>query len=354
MSKPENKGTRTEFKKTNSEHVPLFPPSAAGNKVLGRGLKDLAAIPLAPIFSSPLMDCIQDDVPADIPAVKLPRVVVVASGKGGTGKSFLSVNLACGLGQQDQKVLLIDADFGLANAHLLLGLNPRHDISHLIMGSKTLREVLAPAPCNVTLLSGCSGIAELSALSYEQFRIFVSELRKAEQDFDWIIVDTSAGISPQVMSFVTAAVELIMVVNPEATSMLDAYAMMKTLFLRNPHAEVGFVANRVKDSIMAKEVYKKLNGAAEHYLKKSLVDMGFVVFDAAVGNSITNRRPLLMDEPRSDAAFCLKKIVQKVFESKRKSEQENVESYFVRLQREVAYWQNGRSVRKGANPWLTY
>ena len=276
-----------------------------------------------------------------IAAAKLPRAIVVSSGKGGTGKSFLSVNLACGLGQQDQRVLLIDADFGLANAHLLMGRNPRHDISHLITGRMPIDQILQDCPCNVKLLGGCSGIAELSVLSYDQFCIFVSEALKIEQDFDWIVIDTSAGITPQVLSFVTAARELLVVVNPEATSMLDAYAMLKTLFLRNPDAEVGFIANRVKDSIVAKETYKKLNGAVEHYLNKSLVDTGFIVMDPAVGRSIMHRRPLILDEPSSDAAFCLKKVVQKILQSKRKDKREKSESYFTRLHREVGYWKNG-------------
>ena len=130
-------------------------------------------------------------------------------------------------------------------------------------------------------------------------------------------------------------------VSPEATSMLDAYAMLKTLFLRNPHAEVGLIANRVKDSIMAKETYRKLNGAVENYLKKALVETGYIVMDTAVGRSIMNRRPLILDEPRSDAAFCLKKVVQKILESEPKKRQEQPESYFIRLQREVGFWQGG-------------
>ena len=319
-------------------------PSLGGGRVLGRGLKDLISMPISALeISRPTSFGTAE---AQVQK-RLPRVLVVSSGKGGTGKSFLSVNLACGLAQLDQQVLIIDADFGLANVHLLLGLYPRHDISLLIRGRCAIGDVLVDGPPNIRLLGGCSGIAELSQLTSAQFHLFVSEIMKVERDFDWVIVDTSAGISPQVMSFLTAAKEALLVVNPEATSMLDAYAMMKTLFFRNPTVEVGFIANRVKDSIVAKEAYKKLNGAVENYLKKSMIETGFVVLDAAVGQSLANRRPIILDNPTSNAALCVKKIVQKIIESNPGEKEYASESYFSRLRKEVSYWQHGRIAAKG-------
>jgi flagellar biosynthesis protein FlhG len=322
----------------------VSPVRPMAGRVLGRGLKDLTSSSLRSLESLELFTTSREKRANESSATQshktFPRVVVVSSGKGGTGKSFLSVNVACGLAQQGQRVLVVDTDFGLANAHLLLGLNPRYDISHLITGRVPVQEIIQKSAYDVSLLSGCSGIAELSNLTYDQFNAFISGVLKVEHDYDWIVVDTSAGISTQVMSFLTAASQILLVVNPEATSMLDAYAMMKTLFGRHPGVEVGFVSNRVKDSIVAKETFKKLNGAAEHYLKKSLVDTGFVVMDSAVSQSVLNRRPLILDEPRSHAAFCLKKIVHKVLKHESKDKQK--ESYFSRLRKEVMYWQNGR------------
>ncbi len=322
-------------------------PRNAPGRVLGRGLKDLtAALPgslnsLDSVITTAVNPRDRSVAPPNA-AAQAPRVVVITSGKGGTGKSFLSVNLACGLAQQKQRVLLIDADFGLANAHLLLGINPKRDISHLLTGKWPVEDVLQTGPCDVRLLGGCAGISELSQLSFDQFCLFISEMLRVQQQYDWIIVDTSAGISPQVMSFLTAAKEVLLVVNAEATSMLDAYALLKTLFLRYPQAQVGCVANRVKDSLVAKEAYKKLNGAAEHYLKKSLLDTGHVVLDPSVWQSVTNRRPILLDEPRSDAAFCLKKIVDKMLDAQPKEKETSEDCYFLRLRKEVLYWQNGR------------
>ncbi len=316
-------------------------------KVLGRGLKDLTSVSLRSLEA--LESVFERSRPQMEPAlkprgpVKLPRVLVVTSGKGGTGKSFLTVNIASALAALREKVLIIDADFGLANAHLLLGMSPQYDISHLITGKRSAQEVLAAHPDgHLWLLGGCSGIAELSTLTYDQFGIFIREVSSVEEKFDWILVDTSAGISPQVMSFLTAAGEVLLVVNPEATSMLDAYALLKSLFLRNPAVRVGFIANRVKDSIAAKEVFKKLNGAVQHYLKKSLVDLGFVVMDPAVGQSVVQRRPLILEDARSHAAFCLKKIVQKIHEFSPKENSTVPESFFVRLRREVMHWQKKR------------
>ncbi|MGB4303349.1 MAG: MinD/ParA family protein, partial [Syntrophomonadaceae bacterium] len=194
------------------------------------------------------------------------RVVAISSGKGGVGKSTLALNLALVLCKQGKKVLLLDADMGMANLDIMLGVVPKYNLFHVIQGRKNLHDVIISGPQGMSIIPGGSGILELANLPASDMKRLLVELIKLDSDYDYMILDTGAGISKNVTSFLLAADDVIIVTIPEPTSITDAYGVLKSMNRASYNGKVYLVVNRVSDESEGIWVAEKLTIVAQKYL----------------------------------------------------------------------------------------
>ncbi len=230
------------------------------------------------------------------------EIIAVTSGKGGVGKSNITMNTALALAARGRKVLILDADIGTANIDILVGLSPRKHLGHVFAGQAELFEILTKVVENLYLIPGASGISEISEMPLAQLNRFREEILKVEDMFDYLFVDTSAGVSKQVINLLRGADRILLVCNEEPTSILDAYALCKVLFQVESHAEVEFVANNVAGEVEAREVYGKLRVAIKHFLDKDLAYLGYVVHDKGIADGVINQKPLMIQDAPGPAA----------------------------------------------------
>ena len=245
---------------------------------------------------------------------KKARVITVTSGKGGVGKTNVTVNLAVALSEMGLRVVILDADFGLANIDLIYGVVPKYTIAELISGEKNVYEVLSDGPNNVKFIAGGSGIESLTELNQAQIDKFIENISLLDRIFDIILIDTGAGISESVMSFVMAADEVILVTTPEPTSMMDAYALIKMVAGRDKNKEIKIVVNRAENINEANAISERLTTVSERFLNIKLKTLGYILFDEAVIKSVKQQQPFLTYYPRSHAAKMMREISRKMTE----------------------------------------
>src|SRR3990172_5870955 len=236
------------------------------------------------------------------PSVPGTRVISVSSGKGGVGKTNSVANLAIAFSRLGKRVLLLDADLGLGNLDVLLGLAPRFNIGHLLRGEKTIEEVLVDGPEGVKILPASSGVQELTDLSTEERLLLASHLEGLESLFDIMIIDTGAGISSNVLFFNVAAQEIMVVVTPEPTSITDAYALMKVLLHKHGERRFKLLVNEVKTRKEGIEVYRKISLAAERFLSISVEYLGSVLLDENVSRSVIRQKAVMELYPQTKAS----------------------------------------------------
>lgn len=234
------------------------------------------------------------------------RVVAVTSGKGGVGKSNLSVNLAACLRKAGKRVIIFDADFGLANIEIMFGAMPKYNLSDVIYHGKSIQEIITQGPLEIGFISGGSGIVSLNGLQPEQIKYLVKSINELNNLADYIIIDTGAGISEQVLEFVMTSPEIILVTTPEPTSLTDSYSLLKTLFKKkefNPNETViHVVANKVHSTEDARAVYEKLNSVIAQFLHGNLNYLGMIPQDLAVEHAVRQQKVVSISEPNSKAA----------------------------------------------------
>ena len=231
-------------------------------------------------------------VASDPPRPRLKtRTLVVTSGKGGVGKTNLTVNLALAFAKRGKKTLLFDADLGMANLDVLLGISPQHTLVDVIHDRKRLDEVIFPISENLELIPGGSGISELANLPAERMENLLGRLSEIEGRSEILLIDTGAGISRQVLDFVLAAHEVIVVTTPEPTAITDAYGMIKALNTQNPGATVHLLVNQADSEQEARTVAAKLTMIVERFLEIKLHFLGFVEKDVNVGRAVLQQRP---------------------------------------------------------------
>jgi flagellar biosynthesis protein FlhG len=240
------------------------------------------------------------------------RVIAITSGKGGVGKTNLSVNLGISLCQLGQRVALLDADMGLANVDILIGMYPEYNLSHVLSGEKTLTDIMLNGPEGLKVIPGASGIQKMSELSALEQAAIVRAFSDIDQDLDVLIVDTAAGISGSVINFARACQEIIVVVCDEPTSLTDAYAFIKLLNrdygLRNFHV----LTNMVQTVQQGHLLFQKLTKVTDRYLDVSLQFDGAVPFDEYLRKSVQKQTPVVAAFPRSKAALAIKAIAGKI------------------------------------------
>jgi flagellar biosynthesis protein FlhG len=236
------------------------------------------------------------------------RVVCIASGKGGTGKSILTSNLAVLRAKRGERVLLIDFDAGLANAHLLLGLAPRYDFGHVLDGTVSARDAIVAGPEGVHLISGGVGRHALANPTRRELEQLFEALRPLESDYDLILVDHGAGLSYSTVAHLAATSTLLLVTNHEVTALSDAYALYKRAQMVNQHLKVGMVLNRCPDEKQAHLGWERFRKTSLQFLGTHPELVGWVPADEAVGRSVQLRKPVSLAEPSSPAAQAILRI----------------------------------------------
>ncbi len=241
------------------------------------------------------------------------RVISVTSGKGGVGKTNVAANLALALCNLTKRVLILDADLGLANLDVMLGLNPRYTINHVLKREKTLDEIIVTAPGGFKLLPASSGMQELTELDRSQRLFFLSELDMLQERFDVLLIDTGAGISSNVMYFNLAAMERLVVVTNEPTSLTDAYALIKVLTNKYQQKRFMVLVNSVRNSTEAERIYKQLSVVVDKYLGSPSLDyLGWIPYDEQVPMAVRQQQMVLQRYPDTPASKSFVELAQKL------------------------------------------
>lgn len=230
------------------------------------------------------------------------RIVTIASGKGGVGKSSFAVNLAIALADFRQKVILLDADLGLANLDVILGISPSYNLAHVIADEKSISEVIYNGPKGLRIIPGGTGMHELANLENWQLASFLAKLGHLDGTADLFLIDTGASLSKTVLSFTLSADDLIVITTPEPTALTDAYGLIKTMRQQRFNGKISLVINRVSSSAEAVNVYNKLKIAVNRFLKCQIEFMGAIREDSKVALSVKEQRPLVLAYPNAQAA----------------------------------------------------
>ncbi len=238
----------------------------------------------------------------------------MTGGKGGVGKTNLSVNLSIALAEMRRRVVLMDADLGLANVDVLLGIQAQYNLADVLDGSKNLRDILVRGPGGIQVVPASSGIQQMASLSSQEHAGLIHAFSELSHQLDVLVVDTAAGISDTVVSFVRAAQEVIVVVCDEPSSITDAYALIKLMNAEYGVFRFRVIANMTRNTQEGVNLFAKLNTVCERFLDASLQYIGQVPFDENVRKAIQKRRPLLEFAPRCKAAGAIKVLAQKVEE----------------------------------------
>lgn len=238
------------------------------------------------------------------------RVLAVTSGKGGVGKTNLSVNLAYALQETGATVTLLDTDLGLANADILVGALPQRHLGHFVQGACDLTDLVHVLPDGLRLVAGGSGLAELSRVDEVALAGLVQAFRHLEEGSDYLLLDTGAGLGPQVLRFLLAADEVLLVTTPEPTALADAYAVLKTLARQGTRSQVHLVVNQVARPGEGDVAARRLQVAAEHFLRLPCRLLGAVPWDPAVGLAVQRQRPFVLGAPHAPASRAVRELAR--------------------------------------------
>lgn len=239
----------------------------------------------------------------------LPQVISVTSGKGGVGKTNISVNLSYCLAQQGKRVVLLDADLGLANVDVVLGLTPEYNLFHLFHEGAKLADVMADTPYGFKILPAASGVREMLALSTGQKVSLLEAMDELEDTVDFLIVDTGAGINDNVMYFNLASQERLVVLTPEPTSLTDAYALVKVMQQNHEVYNFRILVNQAQDEKSAKDIFRRLYKACDHFLSGVSLDyVGMIPRDMNVRKAVINQKPFCVMDPNWPASRAVNKV----------------------------------------------
>ena len=240
------------------------------------------------------------------------RVLAVTSGKGGVGKTNISANLGVCLAAAGRRVLLLDADMSLGNLDVILNVTSRYNISHVLSGEKTIEEIVHSGPCGLEIACGASGLEELADLSEFQRQRVLTEMSRLSTDNDIIIIDTSAGISRSVVGFCLAADEVLVVTTPEATAIMDAYAMIKVLARNKYKGRINMVVNMADTIEEGRKTFKQIANVAARFLDVHVNDVGVLLKDDRVRASVKLREPVVLAYPKAPITSSLATLAGKL------------------------------------------
>lgn len=269
------------------------------------------------------------------------RVIAVTSGKGGVGKTSTSVNLAIALAARDQRVVILDADLGLANVEVLLGLSSIYNIEHVIEGERKLIDVLVKGPGGIEIVPGSSGLAKVADLNPVGRKRLLDGLAEVQQNADFIILDTMAGIGRNAVSFAIAADEVLLVSTPEPSSIVDAYAMLKTIHGHHEDAIVRLVVNMAASPEQAKAVAAKLAGVSQQYLGRNLAMLGYIPRDPHVSQAVMQSAPFTLKYPNAPASKYMHHLANRLMHQQVESGPRNRDGFLRRFAQSLGIASNG-------------
>jgi len=250
----------------------------------------------------------------------LARVITVTSGKGGVGKSNTAINLAIQFRRMGKRVIILDADFGLANIEIMFGAVPKHNLCDLIYQGKNIKEIITWGPMDVGFISGGSGIAGMSNLSRDYLTYIIKNLVELDSITDIVLVDTGAGISDAVLEFLVASGEIILVTTPEPTSITDSYSLLKAL-QRHPRFKqedtlVKMLANRVEKENEGVTLYNKLNAVVTRYLKLPMLYLGYIPQDSQLPKAVMQQMPVSLQTPGAKSSLAYERVAGRLLDIK--------------------------------------
>jgi len=240
------------------------------------------------------------------------RVIAVTSGKGGVGKTNISVNLAASFAKQGNNVLLMDADLGLANVDILFDLHPKFDLRHVIAGERSLDEIIVDAPMGLKVIPASSGVASMADLSPAENAGLIRAFSELEFPVDTMIVDTAAGISDSVITFCKASQEVIVVVCDEPTSITDAYALIKVMSRDHGVTRFHILANMVNNNAHGEELFRKISRVTDHFLDIVAVHIGSIPMDDYLRKAVRHQMPVIEAFPRSPSALAIARLAKAI------------------------------------------
>ena len=251
--------------------------------------------------------------PVTAPVAKKTRVITVASGKGGVGKTNMSVNMAIAYARLGKRVIIMDADLGLANVNILLNIIPKYNLYHVIRKQKTMREIMVDTDYGIQMIAGASGFSKIANLNEEERQSFITELYTLS-NADIIIIDTSAGVSSNVLSFIAAADEAIIITTPEPTAITDAYGIIKIIATEVENLNIGLklVVNRVKNVTEGRKIAERIINISGQFLNLKVEYLGCVYEDPVVQTSVLRQRPFMVQDPKSKAAISVQHLVGRI------------------------------------------
>lgn len=250
------------------------------------------------------------------PRRQAARVITVTSGKGGVGKSNTAINLAIQFRKMDQKVIILDADFGLANIEIMFGTVPKYNLYDLIYQGKNIRDIITWGPMDVGFISGGSGIVGMANLSQDYLNYIIQNLVELDSMADVIIVDTGAGISNAVLEFLVASNEILLVTTPEPTSITDSYSLLKALNrhsrFKPEYTSINVLANKVKNEEEGSMLYHKLNTVVSRYLKLPIEYLGYIPQDEQLSRAVMQQTPISIQNTSARSALAYRGIARKL------------------------------------------
>ncbi len=249
-------------------------------------------------------------------AVRHTRIITVTSGKGGVGKTNTSVNMALAYARLGKKVIVMDADLGLANVNVMLNVIPKFTLYHVIRKQKSMKEIIQKTEYGIEIVAGASGVSKIANLTEEERQNFINELDTLS-NADIIIIDTSAGVSSNVLDFIAAADDAVIITTPEPTAITDAYGIIKIIATEIDNLNMGLklVVNRVKSVAEAKKVSDRMTQIAGQFLNLKVDYLGFIYDDPVVSQSVLRQRPFMVVDPKSKASQCIQHIVGRMEKS---------------------------------------
>lgn len=248
----------------------------------------------------------------------LARVITVTSGKGGVGKSNTAINLAIQFQKMGKKVIILDADFGLANIEIMFGTVPKHNLCDLIYQGKNIKEIITWGPMEVGFISGGSGIVGMSNLSKDYLNYIIQNLAELDTIADIVIVDTGAGIADAVLEFLVASGEILLVTTPEPTSITDSYSLLKALY-RHPRyrediTKIKMISNRVERESEGLGLFNKLNAVVSRYLNVPMIYLGCVPQDVQLMKAVMEQVPVSMQNPSAKSSLAYERIARRLLD----------------------------------------
>ncbi|BBB93166.1 MAG TPA: MinD/ParA family protein [Methylomusa anaerophila] len=259
------------------------------------------------------------------------RVITVTSGKGGVGKTNFTINLALALADLKQNVLVIDADLGMANIGVVLGCSTPYSLLNLLEDSKTMGDIVSDGPRGIKFIAGGSGMYHLANLSEIQLQYIIRQISFFDDWADFILIDTGAGLSKNVLNFVMAADEVIVITTPEPTAITDAYAMMKVYAGNQGYAPLRLVVNRITELAEGQMVVDKLTQVSLRFLTLPVNNLGFVFEDRNMVKAVKMQTPLLISFPQSIASRCIQGIASRLLKGEKTAQPSGIRVFLEKI-----------------------